>query len=137
VSKYRKMRTEFKSRSHLREALKASGVLFEECQPGTEKHLIGYEGDTRTETATFIVRRSQIGSSSNDMGYHWDSTSGCFTEVVSDFDSRQHKCTAIRQAVKREYAVCATVSQARAKGYAVKRQNQADGTVQLVVTGRI
>jgi hypothetical protein len=137
VSKYRKMQTKFTSRALMREALKAAGMDFEECQPGTEKHLVGYQGKVRDETATFIVRREHISRSSNDLGWHWNPTTRCFEEIVSEYDSRETNTTRIRKTVKREYAVAATMSQARAKGYRVVRQNQANGTVQLVVTGRI
>ena len=137
MSKYRKMQTQFTSRALMREALQAAGVPFEECQPGTENPLVGYEGDLRPEKATFIVRRAYVGSSSNDMGWHWNPVTRCFEEIVSDYDSKYGQAMSICQSVKREYAVAATMSQARAKGYRVERQNQTNGTVQLVVTGRI
>ena len=135
MSKYRKMATRFSSRADLRQALKAAGVQFEECRPGQENHLVGYQGDKRPETATFIVRRDQIGHASNDLGYHWNGRG--FEEVVSDFDSRQEACTQIRQAVKREYAVVTATAAAKAKGFQVKRLDQADGSVQLQVVGRM
>jgi hypothetical protein len=136
VSAYRKLKTQFSSRYRLRQALEAAGVEFEEVPVGqAERHLYGYHGDERPETATFIVRRSQIGNLSNDLGYHWNGQ--CYEEIVSDYDSRHRGCTAIRQAVKREYAVVTATEAARAKGYRVKRVDQANGQVQLVVTGRI
>lgn len=136
MSAYRKLQTQFKNRQHLRAALTAAGVQFEEVAIGQpERHLVGYHGDQRPETATFIVRRSEIGSASNDLGYHWDGQ--FFTEIVSDFDSGHEKCTHIRHAVKREYAVAFGTAQARSKGYQVKRIDQPGGAVQLVVTGRI
>ena len=135
MSKYRKLRTKYTIRVHLREALKAAGVAFEECRPGQEAHLIGYHGDQRPETATFIVRRDQVGYSSNDLGWHWDGMQ--FVEIVSEFDQRQPACTAIRQTVKREYAYAAAVTQARSKGYQTERIDLPNGTIQIVVTGRI
>jgi len=137
MSKYRKMRTQYTSRTMLREALKAAGVAFEEARPGQSLNLYGYEGDRRADTATFVVRRAHISRSSNDLGFRWDAASGCFEEVVSEYDSTERNTTRIRQAVKREYAVATTVSAARIKGWAVERIDQPGGAVQLRVTGRI
>jgi uncharacterized protein DUF1257 len=137
VSKYRKMQTEYSSRAHLREALKASGVPFIECQPGTEEHLYGYHGKRRQETATFIVRREHISSASNDLGWHWNNETRRFEGIVSNYDSTERNTTRIRQTVKREYAASTTMAAARAKGYQVKRVNGEHGEIQLVVTGRV
>ena len=133
MSAYRKLSTEFRSKYRLREALAKAGVEFEECT--VEQHLIGWHARTRPETATFIVRRKHIGPSSNDLGYHWNGHA--FEEIVSEFDSGHAGCTAIRQAVKREYAVITATSAARSKGYNVARVNEASGQVRLIVTGRI
>jgi len=133
MSAYRKLKTQFTSRYRLRKALEAAGVEFEECR--VEQNLYGWHGRKRPETATFIVRRQNIGGSSNDLGWHWDGHA--FEEIVSDFDSRHAGCTAIRQAVRREYAVLTATAAARAKGYNVARVDQSDGQVQLVVTGRV
>lgn len=139
MSKYRKMATKYTSRQLMREALQAAatklGFTFEECKPGHEEHLYGYKGDVREETATFIVRRAQIGGASNDFGLRWNGTS--YEEIVSEFDATKHRTTQIRNAIRREYAVAATVAQAQAKGYRVERVDQVGGGVQLRVTGRV
>jgi len=134
VSAYSKLRTQFTSRYRLRQALEAAGVEFEACKVGQEKHLIDWHGQQRPETATFIVRRHNINSLSNDLGWTW--TGSCFEEIVSEFDQGCVQTTEIRQAVKREYAVVTATEAARAKGYTVKRVDQPSGEVQLVVTGR-
>lgn len=137
MSAYRKLRTQFTSRQHLRVALKAAGVLFEEVLPGQpDKHLVGYKGDERADTATFVVRREFISPSSNDLGYKWNPQTKCFEEIVSEYDTRCTATTNLRQAVKREYAVSTATTAARAKGYRVKRLDREDGTVQLQVIGR-
>ena len=137
MSAYHKRKTTYTSRQTLREALKATGIPFEECQPGHEKHLFGYHGDERPETASFIVRRAHIGLSSNDLGYRWDPAAKCFTEIVSEFDERCRATTKVRNSIRKEYAVADTIVQARKAGYKVERQNLENGTVQMVVTGRI
>ena len=133
MSAYRKLKTQFQSRYRLRKALEAAGIEFEECK--VEQNLYGWHGHKRPETATFIVRRQNIGGSSNDLGYHWNGHA--FEEIVSEFDSGYAGCTTIRQAVKREYAVLTATGAARAKGYKVARVDQPSGQVQLIVTGRV
>lgn len=135
MSEYRILRTQFTSRHLMRQALQAAGTPFEECKPGKETHLFGYHGDVRPEAATFVVRRKHIGRLSNDIGWTWNGHE--FEEIVSEYDQDVTRTTEIRKAVKREYAVAATISQARAKGYRIERQDQPTGEVQLVVTGRI
>ena len=136
MSKYLKVKCEYVSREHLRKALQAAGVEFEETRASEpESHLVGYHGDTREETATFIVRRTHIGSSSNDLGWHWNGKA--FEEIVSEFDSTREGTTKIRNSVRKEYAVSYATAQARIKGWSVVRVNAPDGTVQLKVTGRI
>ena len=135
MSKYRKLRTKYTSRVHLRAALKAAGIKFEECKPGVEEHLFGYMGDERAETATFIVRRDQITASSNDIGWTWDGMQFC--EVVSEYDSSISTCTKIRTNVRREYAYASSVAQAHAKGYQTQRVDLDNGGIQIRVTGRL
>jgi len=138
MSEYRKLATKFTSRQHLREALKAAGVPFEEVRPGQpERHLVGYQGDTRPETATFIVRRKHISDVSNDLGFKWDPKQRCFVEIVSEYDQTCRQTVKLRQTIKREYAVAAATSAAKAKGYRVNRIDLPTGEVQLKVAGRI
>jgi hypothetical protein len=137
MSAYKRLLTKYTSRAMLRAALQAAGLKFEECAPGQEQHLIGYHDDVRDETATFIVRRQHIGSSSNDLGWRWDPEAKVFTEIVSEFDSTYRGTTKIRNQVRQEYAVAVATTQARAKGYQTKRLNLVDGQVQLVITGRL
>lgn len=138
MSKYRKMATTYTSRAHLRAALVASGVPFEETLPGTaELSLIGYHGDVRPETAAFVVRRAHIGTASNDLGWTWDNQDKVYREVVSNFDSSFQPCTDIRDTVRKEYAYSATVAAARAQGYQTRRVDAHDGTIQIKVTGRL
>jgi len=138
VSEYRKLTTQYASRHLLREALNTAGLPFEEVLPGeTERHLYGYHGDERPETATFIVRRANIGSASNDLGFHWNPETKRFEEIVSEFDSTHYRTTQIRKAVKREYAAGYAISQAKAKGYRTQRVDGEAGTIQIKITGRL
>ena len=137
MSKYRKLETEFTSRAMLREALKAVGLPFEEAAVGCEIQLVGYTGDTRQETATFAVRREHVGSSSNDIGWHWDPEARRFVEVVSEFDLGRRRSVEVLNQVRREYAVATTIAQARARGLTVKREDQSNGGIRLRVVGQV
>lgn len=46
-------------------------------------------GDARTQTADVIIRRAQIGGSSNDIGFRRN-PNGTYEAVISDFDSHKH-----------------------------------------------
>ena len=137
MSAYHKRRTTYTSRQTLRAALQATGIPFEEYQPGREEQLVGYQGKVRPETASFIIRRAHIGYSSNDLGFKWDRAAKCFSAIVSEFDEHCAQTTRIRDEIRREYAVADTIVQARKAGYKVERKDLANGTVQMVVTGRI
>jgi Protein of unknown function (DUF1257) len=51
-------------------------------------HLIGYHGDTREQTAHVIIRRSNVGGSSNDIGFV-RGADGKFSAIISEFDNGQ------------------------------------------------
>jgi len=51
----------------------------------TPQNLYGYRGDKRAQKAHIIVRRSSIGSSSNDIGF--ENVNGTFVAHISEFDS--------------------------------------------------
>lgn len=51
------------------------------------QNLIGYGGEIRGETATIIVRRTHIGTLSNDLGFN-KRPDGTYEMLVSDHDIR-------------------------------------------------
>jgi len=65
-------------------------------------HLIGYHSDTRPEVANIVIRRSEIGSASNDIGFA-KNADGTYTAIISDYDSHQHNGKWMT-AVKASYA---------------------------------
>lgn len=52
----------------------------------TPQHLIGYQGDTRPETAHVIIRRQQLTQASNDIGFVVTPTG--IEAIVSEYDRR-------------------------------------------------
>lgn len=51
----------------------------------TPKNLIGYHGDTREQKADIIIRRGNISSASNDIGFVRQKD-GTYQAIVSDYD---------------------------------------------------
>lgn len=66
--------------------IKALKELGFEPEYGQGLHLYGYRGDRREETAQIVVRRQQIGASSNDLGFAWAGAS--FVPIISEFDAK-------------------------------------------------
>ena len=69
MSKYKVVKCELKNRSSLLEALTESGIPFETAEVENGLALVGFQGDTRPERCTFVVRRKHISESSNDLGF--------------------------------------------------------------------
>ena len=89
MSKYRTIETEFRNEEALIQA------LTEVCDNLGGKPvlshtndivLFGYLGDTRPERVNFAVRRAQIGSSANDLGF-LQAPDGHFDVIISEWDS--------------------------------------------------
>lgn len=88
MSEYASVATEFNDGELLVAALTDLGYSPENCI-GNPKALVGYMGDARKQLADVIIRRAQIGGSSNDIGFRRN-PNGTYEAVISDFDSRKH-----------------------------------------------
>jgi hypothetical protein len=51
--------------------------------------LYGYDGETRPTPAEIVIRRKDIGRSSNDIGFSLEQD-GTYTAIISDYDSRRY-----------------------------------------------
>jgi hypothetical protein len=67
VSKYSELSTVLTEERYLIEALQELGYVPEVCREGTA--LVGYMGDARAEKAHIVIRRRQLDSASNDIGF--------------------------------------------------------------------
>lgn len=52
---------------------------------GKPKHLYGYHGDKRSQTADIIVRRENVQNAANDIGFVKNSE-GTYDAIISEFD---------------------------------------------------
>jgi hypothetical protein len=59
------------------------GYTPEICAEGTA--LFGYMGDGRSERAHVVIRRRQLDSASNDIGF-WRDESGVYRAIISEYD---------------------------------------------------
>jgi len=128
MSKYAEIETTIRSEKYLNEALLLLGYkpeIHQEPQP-----LEGYLGDRRAELAHVIIRRQQIGGSSNDVGFRRQ-PDGTYRAIVSEFDKRTHP--ELLGLVSQRYAEVRTIAQAKNKGYKLaSREQTADGKIRLV-----
>ena len=104
MSSYAPIKTAFNDQECLLAALADNT---DRCYKNVEVHenpvnLVGYHGDTRQQVANIVIRRSEVGSASNDIGFV-KGEDGKYTAIVSDFDSHRHG-TKWMTAVKASYA---------------------------------
>ena len=51
--------------------------------------LFGYQNDRREQTAEVIIRRKNVGGSSNDMGFKWNGEKKVYDAIISAYDRQQ------------------------------------------------
>ena len=87
MSRYCTVKTEFKDDEALVQALMETGkwtaAQIEVHQ--NPKHLFGYKGDRREETAHIIIRRKHVGNVSNDIGFVKAEDGSC-EAIISKYD---------------------------------------------------
>lgn len=114
MSKYSETSTTVRNQAYLVAALGELGYKAEIHADGGA--LVGYEGRERPERAHVIIRRVQIGSASNDIGFV-RKPDGTFGAVLSEYDRAigfdQKWLGRVHQAYKEQQ----TLSDAKAKGY--------------------
>jgi len=71
-------------------ALERMGFKKEQIEVHNEaKNLYGYLGDKRNQKANVIIRRKDVGLSSNDLGFALKED-GTYEAIISDFDKRKY-----------------------------------------------
>jgi len=86
MSHYNKLKTKLTNKCSLIKALIKKGYKehqIEDHEIATE--LYGYQGDKRKEKANIIIRRKDVGSSSNDIGFV-AKADGSYEAIISDYD---------------------------------------------------
>ena len=114
MSAYGEYETTLCEQKFLVEGLMAMGYTVEvhsECAP-----LIGYHGDARPERAHVIIRRAQLDSASNDIGFV-RGADGRFLAVLSEYDRSIGYDAQWLGKVHQHYKEKQTLAVAKAKGY--------------------
>jgi hypothetical protein len=120
MSKYEEFRTVITGETYLIEALEQLGYKPEVHKGGAA--LYGYMGDERRERANVIIRRSQLDSASNDIGFARDE-SGQFRAVISDYDRGIGFNDGWIGRVTQAYKERQTMAVAKARGYVFRSRN--------------
>jgi len=95
--------------------------------------LFGYQNDARQEKANIIIRRKNIGPSSNDLGFikNEDNT---YTAIISEFDRNRFN-QRWTDRLKSNYAFHAIRLQSEAKGRKVHREKLDNGKQRISISG--
>lgn len=117
MSKYAELRTVIGDGPILADALRDLGYRPEVT--GEPQSLHGYMGDQRPEKATIIIRRNQLDSASNDIGFA-RGPDGTFRAIISEYDRSIGFDDAWLGRIAQTYKERQTMSVAKAKGYVFK-----------------
>ena len=114
MSAYGEFETTIREQRFLVEALAEMGYMAEVHPDGAA--LFGYRGDERPERAHVIIRRAQLDSASNDIGFA-RGTDGRFRAILSEYDRGIGYDEKWLGKVHQHYKEKQTMAVARAKGY--------------------
>ena len=114
MSAYGEYETTLNEQNFLVEGLTAMGYRIEVHAEGAP--LIGYHGDERPERAHVIIRRAQLDSASNDVGFV-RGTDGRVRAILSEYDRSIGYDECWLGKVHQHYKEKQTLAVAKAKGY--------------------
>ena len=114
MSAYGEYETTLCEQKFLVEGLVAMGYTAEVHPEGAS--LIGYHGDERPERAHVIIRRAQLDSASNDIGFV-RGADGRFRAILSEYDRSIGYDAQWLGKVHQHYKEKQTLAVAKAKGY--------------------
>lgn len=138
MSAYVEIKTEIKDQDALVAALVAAGIAGHALtREQIELHpdgsaLRGYRNDARAQQAHVIVRRHNVRSASNDVGF--ELRDGKYVAHVSEFDRNQWADSSgwLGQ-VTQQYSRALVVRKAKKLGYRVHETVTADGSIRLAL----
>lgn len=114
MSKYEELKTVLSDERFLLGALSDLGYSPEVSSAGLS--LYGYLGDERPERANIVIRRRQLNSASNDIGFVRDA-SGVYRALISEYDRGIGFDDAWLGRIAQTYKERQTMAVAKAKGY--------------------
>lgn len=114
MSKYEELRTVLSEERFLVEALQELGYSPDVSHEGMS--LYGYLGDERPEKAHIVMRRRQLDSASNDIGFARDAN-GVYRALISEYDRGIGFNDGWLGRVVQAYKERQTMAVAKSKGY--------------------
>lgn len=130
MSHFTQCQTEIRDLPCLVQALEAEGFKPEVHE--TPQTLYGYHGDPRPQKAEVIVRRKQIGSASNDLGFV-KNAGGTFDAIISDYDRSRFNDAWLKR-LTQQYGLAKAEKTAIERGYRVLEKTvNKQGEPQLVL----
>lgn len=123
---------QFANAALLVQALQEMGYTVE---TGKSLALYGYRGRERPERAQIVVRRDQVGSAANDLGFRWDKDKQAFIPIISEYDARTNLKAKWRERLQATYSKLAVTKFIQSNQGNVKRfQKGPDGTILIRAT---
>ncbi len=119
MSEYTVVELEFKDDGALKQVIKNLGYEFETHEEA--QTLFDYRGKARPEKAHIIIRRKNVSSAANDIGFV--KKNGKYEMIISEYD-RGHAKTKenFMQKLNQEYSQVVTKKQIQKMGMIVKHQ---------------
>lgn len=136
MSHYSEVEIEIRDRAALLAALGRLGFTGDKVEVHeTPKNLYGYEGGRRAQTAHIIIRRQNVGTASNDLGFV-RGADGNYKAIISEFDGRHGYGATWTGKLKQAYGVEKARAEAKKRGYRIKEETLPGGRVRLTLSGR-
>jgi len=133
ISEYSVVQAEYTDPECIKAALKEMGYVFEEHT--TAQNLHGFQGDVRTQKANIIIRRKNVGSASNDVGFN-KTASGKYELIISQYDKGGKTGTNFMERMRQLYSKHKTVKQLKKMGKTVTSIKQgSDGKIKIKALG--
>lgn len=96
---------------------------------GRDIRLYGYQGDLRQDTADVVVRRAELSSASNDLGFAC-ADDGTYSAIISEYDAREFPD--LVKKITQRYAERIVLKNVAIQGFQVaKREITSDGSIRL------
>ena len=128
MSAYHELKTEYKDKDSLVEALNDMGYKEVEVHE-IAQNLYGYHGDMRSQKANIIVRRKFVDFAANDLGFV-KTEDGSYAAIVSEYDSGKHNTTWFN-GLKKAYTEKVAIKTAAKNGFRFLGKKIVNGKPQL------
>lgn len=135
MSRYCTVKTQFRDRDALVAALMETGKWTEEQIEihDESQHLFGYKGDKRQEKAHIIIRKKNVGTASNDLGFV-SGEDGNYEAIISAYDSSRYGSRFIAK-LKSNYVYHKLHRDQTSCGRLVNRERLPEGRQRITISG--